>query len=863
MTGARDTDFPDHFKTFSGPRLLQIAMPMGGIGSGCVCLAGHGGLIDWSLRHRPATSALPDGFEVRRPGAFALLHIKGSEPITRLVEGPISAEKIYDQGLQSQGYRHAGFEGLPRFEEVTFQAAYPFGKINFRHRQIPLDVSVTGFSPFIPLDDRNSSLPCAIMEYRLHNPTGAPIGFEFSYHVLHLAVGREGNKSTRNEAIRGYGVQFNNTDPPTCDRFGSGAFGVIGHEPKIKAMWFRGRWFDWISTLWREVSTGTFTENDGKWRPGMDGLNGGSILISHRLGPGDSVTLPIVIAWHFPNAHFRVGGIGDPAPPGEFSPPEILDDTPPAWQPWYTEQFSDAADVAKYVRENYASLRSRTWAFANALGSSTFPLEVIDAVSSNLAILKSPTVLRQKNGNLWAWEGCFTTHGSCHGSCTHVWNYAQALPHLFPQLERGLREAEYLRSMDESGHVQFRAALPDGPTPHDFHAAADGQLGGILKLYRDWQISGDRAWMERLYPLAKRSLEYCIQTWDPDRRGALAEPHHNTYDIEFWGPDGMCTSVYIGALSAISLMAAELGRSDDARSYSELARRAGTFMDRELFNGEYHQQNVEWRALRDQSFAKLISADEADHPNPELMQLLKAQGSKYQYGAGCISDGVIGAWMAALYGVQTPVSPDKVRATLSAIYRHNFKTDLSDHVCTQRPGYATGREPGLVLCTWPRGEKPVFPFVYSDEVWTGIEYQVASHLILEGMVEEGLTIVRAVRSRYDGHVRNPFNEYECGSYYARALASYALVQSLSGFRFSGATKELTLIPRLKVRPFTTFFSTATGFGTLTLSGSELIVRVIEGELSIDALNVEHEGEVANLNCRVRALAGEELKIKLK
>ena len=849
-------------KRYSGASLLQIAMPMGGIGAGCVCLAGNGALADWSVRHRPATSALPDAFEIREPGAFALLRIKGENPIARLVEGPIPVEKLYDQGLQAQGYRHIAFEGLPRFAEATFDAAYPFGRVNLRHARVPLNVSVTGFSPFIPLDDRNSGLPCAMLEYRFENSTDQPVEFEFSYHMLNLVVGREGNKSTRNAPIAGFGVNFTNTDPLTCDRFGSAAFGVVGHTPRIKAMWFRGGWFDWLSALWREVSTGTFTENDGTHRPGMTGVNGGSILLPHRLEPGDSVTFPILITWYFPNSHRRIGGVGDPGWSAELPPPENLDDTPPAWRPWYAGQFSDAADVAKYVREEYSSLRSRTRAFRAALASSTLPVEAIDAVSSNLAILKSPTILRQENGNLWAWEGCFTTHGSCHGSCTHVWNYAQAFPHLFPKLERGLREAEYLRSIDDRGHVQFRSALPDRPTPHDFHAAADGQLGGILKLYRDWQIAGDRAWMERLYPMAKRSLDYCIRTWDPERRGALFEPHHNTYDIEFWGPDGMCTSVYIGALSAIALMASELRHSDDAKAYKELADRAARFMDSELFNGEYHQQNVEWRGLRDQSFTQLISAPEADHPNPEMLRLLKAEGPKYQYAAGCISDGVIGAWMASLYGVPTPLSQEKIGKSLSAIFRHNFKPDLSDHVCTQRPGYATGTEPGLVLCTWPRGQKPVFPFVYSDEVWTGIEYQVASHLIMEGFVEEGLTIVRAVRSRYDGHVRNPFNEYECGSYYARALASYSLIQALSGFRYSAATKELWLAPRLPVRPFRTFFSTAAAWGTLTLESGELAINVVEGKLEIAKLHVANSGQEVVVSCNVNAVVGIELRISI-
>jgi uncharacterized protein (DUF608 family) len=221
----------------------------------------------------------------------------------------------------------------------------------------------------------------------------------------------------------------------------------------------------------------------------------------------------------------------------------------PAWRPYYTANWKDALDVAIYVHDHFASLRERTLAFKTALFSSTLPSTVLEAVSANLDIIKSPTVLRQENGNLWGWEGCFDDAGCCHGSCTHVWNYAQAIPHLFPKLERTLREQEYERSMNEEGHVTFRAALPDG-AKHDFHAAADGQLGGIMKVYREWQISGDTPWLQRIYPLVKRSMDYCIRTWDPDLRGALFEPHHNTYDIEFWGPDGMCTTIYIGFMPA-------------------------------------------------------------------------------------------------------------------------------------------------------------------------------------------------------------------------------------------------------------------------------------------------------------------------
>src|SRR4029077_608291 len=425
------------------------------------------------------------------------------------------------------------------------------------------------------------------------------------------------------------------------------------------------------------------------------------------------------------------------------------------------------------------------------------------------------------------WEGCFPDAGCCPGSCTHVWNYAQAFPHLFPRLETTLRELELGRSMDESGHVTFRAALPEGPVKHDFHAASDGQLGGIMKVFRDWQISGDLAWLKKMYPLAKRSLDYGIRTWDPDHRGGLFEPHHNTYDIEFWGPDGMCTSIYLGALSALAQMATAVGQTEDAAFYSDLSHRCARFMEENLFNGEYFQQKVEYQSLRNTSFATMVA--QVNEQSSEMQQLLKREGPKYQYGTGCLSDGVIGAWMARIYGIEPPLAREKVRQTLQAIFKNNFKTDLSQHANAQRPGYPLGHEPGLILCTWPRGGKPTLPFVYSDEVWTGIEYQVASHLIAEGFVKEGLTIVKALRTRYDGRIRNPWNEYECGNYYARAMASYALIGALAGFRYSAVQQTLWFGPRLNIRPFKTFFCTASGFGFIVLDAGTLHIQVLEGE----------------------------------
>jgi uncharacterized protein (DUF608 family) len=408
-----------------------------------------------------------------------------------------------------------------------------------------------------------------------------------------------------------------------------------------------------------------------------------------------------------------------------------------------------------------------------------------------------------------------------------VWNYAQAIPHLFPALERTLRETEFGPSQDERGHQAFRSALPIRPQVHDFHAAADGQLGGIMKVHRDWRVSGDLAWLRALWPKVKASLDYCIETWDPEHKGWVEEPHHNTYDIEFWGPDGMCTSFYLGALQAAVAMGRALG--DDVAPYASLVEAGTRRAEAELFNGEYFHQQVEFSTLRASRAEDRNNLLGLNTYSPEARALLEKEGPKYQYGSGCLSDGVLGSWMAMVCGVGQVLDPGKVTSHLASVHRYNLKKDLSAHANPQRPSYAYGAEGGLLLCTWPKGGAPALPFVYSNEVWTGIEYQVASHLIMMGKVQEGLEVVRTCRDRYDGRIRNPFDEYECGHWYARALSSYALLQALSGARYDAVEKVLYLRPRI-AGDFRCFLATATGYGTVGVKDGKPFLEVRSGTI---------------------------------
>jgi hypothetical protein len=129
--------------------------------------------------------------------------------------------------------------------------------------------------------------------------------------------------------------------------------------------------------------------------------------------------------------------------------------------------------------------------------------------------------------------------------------------------------------------------------------------------------------------------------------------------------------------------------------------------------------------------------------------------------------------------------------------------------------------------------------VYSDEVWTGIEYQVATHLIFEGLVAEGLEIVRAVRQRHNGVNRNPWNEAECGNHYARSMASWGLLLALSGVQYDGSARSLSFSPPSR-SGFSGFFSTGTGWGRVEIVGERFTLHVDHGHLNLDHLLLRGE-----------------------
>jgi hypothetical protein len=392
-----------------------------------------------------------------------------------------------------------------------------------------------------------------------------------------------------------------------------------------------------------------------------------------------------------------------------------------------------------------------------------------------------------------------------------------------------MRRSTFGYSMDERGAISFRQMLPDGIERFG-SAAADGQMGQIIKVYLDWQLSGDENYLQEFWPKAKRALGFAWVPggWDANRDGVMEGVQHNTYDVEFYGPDPLCSIYYLGALRAAEEMARAMGQKDSADDYRRLFESGRAWIDKNLFNGEFYIQVIEGHPATDIAAGLRVGMGTEDTEHPQ-----------YQLGSGCLVDQMVGQYLAEVSGLGPLLSTDHIRATLRSIYRYNHKPSLFDHDTVQRT-FALNDEAALVICDYGKHKRPTIPFPYYAEVMTGFEYSAAVLMLYYGMIQEGLECIADIRARYDGVRRNPWDEAECGHHYARAMASWSGLLSLSGFRYRGSERTLTALPRVSHDHFKSFWSTATAWGSFSLTSArptEFTLKVEEGSVPIARIEI--------------------------
>lgn len=533
----------------------------------------------------------------------------------------------------------------------------------------------------------------------------------------------------------------------------------------------------------------------------------GSISKRLRLAPGESKSVTFVVAWHFPNR----------AEHGNR----------------YADRFKDAADVVRYVAMNFDRLRSQTALWHKTwYDDSTLPRWLLDRLFSSVSTLATGTCQWWANGRFWAWEGV----GCCEGTCAHVWNYEHALARLFPALERSVRTMQDLEPTagfdEQTGAVRFRG---EGWKLW----AGDSQGGTALKCLREHQMSRDGEFLKRYWPRIRKTIQFLIGQ-DGDGDGLIEGRQHSTYDIDLYGANTMVGSLYLGALRAGQQMADEVGDHEFAATCRRIRDAGARNTIQRLWNGEYFIQQV----------------DLAKHP-------------KNQYATGCLADQLFGQGWAYQVGLGYLYPKDNVRSALRAIWTYNWTPDVGPQNAKHPPQrwFARPGEAGLFECTWPKS-KHLGPdsILYRDEVWTGSEYQVAGHMVWEGMLTEALAICRGIHERYHPSRHNPWNEIECGDHYARAMAAYGVFLALCGFEYHGPKGHIGFAPRITPENFAVAFTCSQGWGRFSQTiaegalKAELALRF--GTLSVQTLSLGTPPGTKPSNVHVIA-AGQPVQARLE
>jgi non-lysosomal glucosylceramidase len=812
-------------RRFEHRQLKMISFPLGGVAAGSIGLGGRGQLCNWEIFNRPNKGYAP---AYCFPAMWA--QVGSGKPVAHVLESQLLPPFEGQNGL---GSRNA--PGLSRLQGATFTGEYPLAHIDFEEETLQVRVELEAFSPFIPHDADDSGLPVAILRYSVTNPGAAAAKVAIVYSIENPVVGRERKQGAaqkaekdgrRNEYRSGGGVigltMVNSMlaqDDPMFGEFVLAATPGAETEASYWLGWPAGRWWNSPLLFWDQFSgSGSLGA-----QPEEQALTG-ALCLKQTIAPGASVTFQFLLAWRFPNRTPDWCGWSAPAGEGKT----VIGN-------FYSSRFSSAWDAVMYAAKNLRSLEESTRKFAKAFGESSLPGEIKEAASANLSTLATTTCFRTADGEFHGFEGSDDQNGCCFGNCTHVWNYETTTGYLFPSFARSLRRSAFGYSMDDAGAIHFRQLLPDGKARSGF-AAADGQMGQIMHAYHDWRISGDDELLRTVWPRTKKAIEFAWVAggWDANRDGVMEGVQHNTYDVEFYGPNPMCGIYYLGALRAAEEMARAAGDSASAGTYRALFEQGSRWIDAHLFNGEYYVQQI--RGYRSDEIAKNLRSD---------MGSENTVSPQYQVGAGCLVDQLVGQYLADICGLGPLVSSENIEKTLRSIYRYNYKRSLAQHDTVQRT-FALNGEASLVICDYGKGTRPQIPFPYFAETMTGFEYSAAVLMMNWGMVEEGLECVRNIRHRYDGEKRNPWDEAECGHHYARAMSAWSAVLALSGFKYDGTAHSVVAVPLVSKNDFRCFWSTGTGWGTFSHKfrpdgHTRFTLRVLAGKLRCRSVEINGTG----------------------
>jgi uncharacterized protein (DUF608 family) len=722
-------------------------MPLGGLGTGNLAICGDGSLRQWQLRNLSNhVGYIPFGFfaarwsgrNVRSQSVVLQSREFWDEPHFR------PAPSVSDHVVPEEMKRTLG--GLPMVPTTHILAAYPTMEIEYE-MEGPLELRLTAWSPCVRGDADASGWPVAVFDFDVVNRADNPIEFSL-LSSFQNAVGWDGVNNIHGVENCGYGGNRNRRvadllvmenvilpdDHPSQGQL------VLAGEGGAKQ--YSPQWSD-LGALWDSFKRGNIAPSS-ECQPSSPGRTWNAALSQRvEVQPGETKRITFVFAWHFPNRYVDWAQWDDliPAAKSRFylGNHYSFRSEPMLWMNGFLSQVGD--------------LRTKTldyWADVH----SDLPEPISRAVGSSVANLRTNVCLWTEDGRFYGFEGghgastWMPSGGCCPMSCTHVWNYEQGLVELWPDLFRSMRESDWMINQSPDGQLPHRITLPvyvrklwDHPIGGPEKPAIDGLCAGVLKTYQYYLRSEDAEWMKKIWPNVRKAMEW-MMTRDDRGDGVIDGEQPNTYDIHVYGPNTFIGSQYLAALLAAERMAEVVG--EDPIPYRSRFETGSPAYDELCFNGEYYIQRI-----------------------PEGCE------EPYQFGEGCVADQLLGQWWAHHLDLGYVLPQEHVQSAVAAIFRRNFRSHFVGFKQEPRV-FASEDDRGLLVATYEPGQRPKVPLLYSDEVWTGIEYAFAALCFYEGLVDEGMEVVSGARDRYDGRERNPFNEVECGDHYIRALSAWSL-----------------------------------------------------------------------------------------
>ena len=761
-----------HTRVYEGAHLDAIAFTVGGIGAGAIQFNGKAEPAIWQIACNYTEERVADSFlavRAQRAGDKPVVRALQTEPV-----GPFAA-----------------------MSSLRFEGEYPFATYRFDEPTLPVELVLEVFNPFIPMDAKNSAIPCAIYTVKVTNPSSVPVQIDIlaaQKNALGYAEGKGGAYGQNQNQV----VRDGDTTLLHMTRKGDTGSDMVLMTQAAGASG---------CATWESAASlhDTFTSSgncDGpqETSPSPAGETvDGALSAPLELAPGESKTVTYVLTWHMSKARHGAGKIWSHS--GNM----------------YTNWWPNAMGVATYLRDNLDELMARTRRFHDTLYESNLPVWLLDRFSSQLAILRSQTCWWAADGYFGAWEGCKPDSGCCGGNCTHVWHYAQAHARLFPELGRKMREQD------------FGLQLPSGLTPYrhtNKFAAADGFFGTILNTYREYLCSPDDSWLKKQWPKVKKAMAWGIEAWDTDRDGYLQNVQHNTLDGDMTGCSSWIGTLYLSALEAAARMADLMGEPATVADYRRIRESGKKLQNERLWNGEYYIQEVGEERIQD-------------------------------YLDGCHIDQILGEWWADQIGIDRNYPRERSSKAMASLLKYNFLANFQGQSLKPRQ-FVTTDDAGMKMITWPKGSQPIPGMKYGDEVMTGFEYAAAASMIQNGMQREGLMVIKAIADRYDGCLRtegitemdtaawgytgNPFGDDECGKYYGRSLSVWSALLALQGFIYDGPAGRIGFRPRWKPENHASMFTAAEGYGLFTqkFDIDKLIVSIDLrcGQLRLKELELE-------------------------